>query len=79
RMSVYAKSEVCTLESTEENTRYVKGTESLRLCYSSSKEYTLTSYSNSDWHEDVDDPKSTSGYVFFNEKQPSHGLQRNNQ
>nr|GEX08177.1 retrovirus-related Pol polyprotein from transposon TNT 1-94 [Tanacetum cinerariifolium] len=45
--------------------RYVKGTESLGLFYSSSKEYTLTGYSDSDWHGDVDDRKSTSGYVFF--------------
>ncbi|GJZ01586.1 retrovirus-related pol polyprotein from transposon TNT 1-94 [Tanacetum coccineum] len=45
--------------------RYVKGTESLRLFYSSSKEYKLKGYSNSDWHGDVDDRKSTSGYVFF--------------
>nr|GEY06582.1 retrovirus-related Pol polyprotein from transposon TNT 1-94 [Tanacetum cinerariifolium] len=45
--------------------RYVKGTESLGLFYSSFKEYTLTGYSDSDWHGDVDDRKSTSGYVFF--------------
>nr|GEV60610.1 retrovirus-related Pol polyprotein from transposon TNT 1-94 [Tanacetum cinerariifolium] len=35
--------------------RYVKGTELLGLFYSSSKEYTLTGYSDSDWHGDVDD------------------------
>nr|GEY37620.1 hypothetical protein [Tanacetum cinerariifolium] len=40
-------------------------TKSLGLFYSSSKEYTLTGYSDSDWHGDVDDRKSTSGYVFF--------------
>nr|GEW30017.1 retrovirus-related Pol polyprotein from transposon TNT 1-94 [Tanacetum cinerariifolium] len=45
--------------------RYVKGTELLGLFYLSSKEYTLTGYSDSDWHGDVDDRKSTSGYVFF--------------
>ncbi|GKE45852.1 retrovirus-related pol polyprotein from transposon TNT 1-94, partial [Tanacetum coccineum] len=45
--------------------RYVKGTESLGLFYSSSKEYTLTGYSDSDWHRNVDDRKSTSGYVSF--------------
>nr|GEV43200.1 retrovirus-related Pol polyprotein from transposon TNT 1-94 [Tanacetum cinerariifolium] len=45
--------------------RYVKGTKSLGLFYSSSKEYRLNGYSNSDWHGDVDDRKSTSGYVFF--------------
>ncbi|GKE23644.1 retrovirus-related pol polyprotein from transposon TNT 1-94 [Tanacetum coccineum] len=30
-----------------------------------SKEYRLKGYSDSDWHGDVDDRKSTSGYVFF--------------
>nr|GEX25213.1 hypothetical protein [Tanacetum cinerariifolium] len=44
--------------------RHVKGIESLGLFYSSSKEYTLKGYSDSDWHGDVDDRKSTSGYVF---------------
>ncbi|GKC17542.1 retrovirus-related pol polyprotein from transposon TNT 1-94 [Tanacetum coccineum] len=45
--------------------RYVNGTESLGLFYSSSKEYTLTGYSDRDWHGDVDDRKSTYGYMFF--------------
>nr|GEY30884.1 retrovirus-related Pol polyprotein from transposon TNT 1-94 [Tanacetum cinerariifolium] len=45
--------------------RYVKGTESFGLFYSISKEYTLIGYSDSFWHGDVDDQKSTSGYVFF--------------
>ncbi|GJS40666.1 retrovirus-related pol polyprotein from transposon TNT 1-94 [Tanacetum coccineum] len=45
--------------------RYVKGTESLGLFYSISKEYRLKGYSDSDWHGDVDDQKNTSGYVFF--------------
>nr|GEZ08408.1 retrovirus-related Pol polyprotein from transposon TNT 1-94 [Tanacetum cinerariifolium] len=35
------------------------------LFYSSSKEYRLKGYSDSDWHRDVDDRKSTSSYVFF--------------
>nr|GEU37922.1 retrovirus-related Pol polyprotein from transposon TNT 1-94 [Tanacetum cinerariifolium] len=45
--------------------RYVKGTKSFGLFYSSFKENTLTGYFDSDWHGDVDDRKSTSGYVFF--------------
>lgn len=45
--------------------RYVKGTEFLGLFYSNSPEYMLKGYSDSDWHGDVDDRKSTSGYVFF--------------
>lgn len=45
--------------------RYIRGTESLGLFYSKTKEYKLLGYSDSDWCGDVDDRKSTSGYVFF--------------
>ncbi|GJW86882.1 retrovirus-related pol polyprotein from transposon TNT 1-94 [Tanacetum coccineum] len=45
--------------------RYLKGTESLGLFYSSSTKYRLLEYSDSDWHGDVDDLKSTSGYAFY--------------
>ncbi|XP_047309687.1 secreted RxLR effector protein 161-like [Impatiens glandulifera] len=45
--------------------RYVRGTLSLGIFYSKSDNYRLVSYSNSDWCGDVDDQKSTSGYVFL--------------
>ncbi|KAJ3689816.1 hypothetical protein LUZ61_018980 [Rhynchospora tenuis] len=45
--------------------RYIKGTEALGLFYSNSEEYKLMGYSDSDWCGDVDDRKSTSGYVFY--------------
>lgn len=45
--------------------RYIRGTESLGLFYSKTKEYKLLGYSDNDWCGDVDDRKSTSGYVFF--------------
>nr|KYP55970.1 Retrovirus-related Pol polyprotein from transposon TNT 1-94 [Cajanus cajan] len=45
--------------------RYVRGSLSLGLFYSKSDDYQLVGYSDSDWCGDVDDRKSTSGYVFL--------------
>ncbi|XP_071734234.1 secreted RxLR effector protein 161-like [Rutidosis leptorrhynchoides] len=45
--------------------RYVKGTESLGLFFSSCEGYVLKGYSDSDWYGNMDDRKITSGYVFF--------------
>lgn len=45
--------------------RYIKGTETHGLFYSESNEYKLIGYSDSDWCRDVDDRKSTLGYVFY--------------
>ncbi|XP_047325466.1 secreted RxLR effector protein 161-like [Impatiens glandulifera] len=45
--------------------RYVRGTLSLGLFYSKSDDYRSVGYSDSDWCCDVDDRKSTSGYVFL--------------
>ncbi|XP_047309787.1 uncharacterized mitochondrial protein AtMg00810-like [Impatiens glandulifera] len=45
--------------------RYVRGTLSLGIFYSKSDNYRLVDYSDSDWCGDVDDRKSTSGYVFL--------------
>ena len=45
--------------------RYIRGTISLGLYYTKSDNYQLVEYSHSDWCENVDDWKSTSGYVFF--------------
>ena len=45
--------------------RYIQGTKSQGLFYSSTAEYKLLRYSDSDWCGDVDDRKSTTGYMFF--------------
>jgi len=45
--------------------RYVRGTVSLGLMYTRTDDYRLVDDSDSDWCGDVDDQKSTSGYVFF--------------
>ena len=45
--------------------RYIQGTKSLGLFYSRTTDYKLLGYSDSDWCGDVDDRKSTSGYLFF--------------
>ncbi|XP_061352521.1 uncharacterized mitochondrial protein AtMg00810-like [Gastrolobium bilobum] len=45
--------------------RYIQETVSLGLFYSNLKVYKLIRYSDSDWCGDLDDRKSTSGYVFF--------------
>ena len=45
--------------------RYIKCTINFGLYYSISEDYRLVGYSDSDWGGDVDDRKSTSGFVFF--------------
>jgi len=45
--------------------RYIQDTVSLGLFYSKAENYKLTGYFDSDWCGDIDDRKSTSGYVFF--------------
>lgn len=45
--------------------RYIQGTLSMGMFYSKDEEYRLVGYSDSDWCGDVDDRKSTSGYLFF--------------
>ncbi|XP_050150594.1 uncharacterized mitochondrial protein AtMg00810-like [Malus sylvestris] len=45
--------------------RYLKGTVNFGLFYSSSDNYKLVGYSDSDWAGDFDDRKSTTGFVFF--------------
>ncbi|XP_048618548.1 uncharacterized mitochondrial protein AtMg00810-like [Brassica napus] len=59
--------------------RYIKGTINFGLYYSIFDDYKLVGYSDSDWGGDVDDRKSTSGFVFSLEKPLSHGCQRSNQ
>ena len=43
----------------------MKGTIDFGLLYSSSKEYKLVGYNDNDWGGDMDDTKSTTGFVFF--------------
>ena len=45
--------------------RYLKGTLNMCLSYEASQEFKLLGYSDSDWARDVDDRKSTTGFVFF--------------
>ncbi|XP_050888292.1 uncharacterized mitochondrial protein AtMg00810-like [Lathyrus oleraceus] len=45
--------------------RYIKGTINFGLHYYSSNNYEIIGYSDSDWSGDLDDRKSTIGFVFF--------------
>ncbi|XP_059669533.1 uncharacterized mitochondrial protein AtMg00810-like [Cornus florida] len=45
--------------------RYIKGTLDFGLFYSFSNDFKLLGYCDSDWVEDLDDRKSTSGYYFL--------------
>jgi Reverse transcriptase (RNA-dependent DNA polymerase) len=45
--------------------QYIQGTVSLGLFYSKAEDYKLVGYSDSDWCRDIDNRKSTLGYVFF--------------
>ena len=44
--------------------RYVRGTTGLMLTYRKSEYLEIEGYSDSDFAGDVDDRKSTSGYIF---------------
>ena len=44
--------------------RYVRGTTGLILTYKKSDTLEIEGYSDSDFARDVDDRKSTSGYIF---------------
>ena len=45
--------------------RYIKGTLNDGLLYTSSEEFKLVGYSDSDWGRDLDERKSTTGFTFF--------------
>ena len=45
--------------------QYIKGTTNFGLYYSISDDYKFVGYSDSDWSRDVDDHKSTIGFVFY--------------
>ena len=44
---------------------YLKGTSDYMLCYQGKKDLRLIGYSDADWRDDIDQSKSTSGYVFL--------------
>ena len=44
--------------------RYVNGTKQYGILYTTTHDFRLVGYTNSDWARSVDDRKSTSGYVF---------------
>jgi len=48
--------------------RYIKGTTTFGLFYSSSKKIEIVGYSDSDWGGDLDERKNTSGNCFMIEK-----------
>ena len=45
--------------------RYLQGTSQFVLCYDKSNDFTLCSYTNVDWEDNMDDQKSTNGGAFF--------------
>jgi len=52
--------------------RFIKGTASYGLFYSSSQNREITSYNNSDWAGSFEDRKSTTGFIFFYGKNNFH-------
>ena len=58
--------------------RYLKGTLHLALMFKSNNEGELVGFSDADWAGDVNDCKSTSGYVFLVVGLLSVGGARNN-
>ena len=50
--------------------RYIKGTPEYGLVYESDKKLRLTGYCDSDYAGDIDDRKSTSGYIFLLDSKP---------
>ncbi|KAJ4976236.1 hypothetical protein NE237_001342 [Protea cynaroides] len=45
--------------------RHIKGTLNFGLFYSSSNDFKLVGYNDNDWAGDLDDRKSTMGFMFF--------------
>ncbi|KAL8170999.1 hypothetical protein V2J09_022803 [Rumex salicifolius] len=56
---------IYTLYGCKEDSLLFEGTIELGLLYSAIDDYRLMGYSDSDWGGDIDDRKSTSGFVFF--------------
>ncbi|KAM2177036.1 hypothetical protein ACFX1Q_036278 [Malus domestica] len=65
-VSCYMENPTTThLKTAKKILRYLYGTVNFSLFYSSSDNYKLDEYSDSDWAGDSDDRKSTTGFVFF--------------
>ncbi|KAG6529238.1 hypothetical protein ZIOFF_011434 [Zingiber officinale] len=54
--------------------RYIKGTIDFGLLYSTSNHFKLEGYSDSDWGGDIDDRKSTTGFVYFDMRGIEEGI-----
>lgn len=52
------------MEAAKRILRYIKGTQSHGILYTLVEECALVGYTDSDWASDVEEHKSTSGYVF---------------
>ena len=60
--------------------RYLKGTTELGICYNRENgDNELIAYSDSDYAGDLDDRRSTSGYVFAMSSGQWHGVRKNRQ
>ncbi|KAE8659937.1 putative indole-3-acetic acid-amido synthetase GH3.5-like [Hibiscus syriacus] len=65
-VSLYMESPTTThFKATKRILRYLKGTIDFGLFYSVSNNYKLVGYSDSDWGGDIDNRRSTTGFVFF--------------
>ena len=53
------------LNATKRILRYIKGTINEGMFYTLSKNFNLVGYSDSEWGRDLDERKSTTGFVFF--------------
>lgn len=45
--------------------RYLKGTSGMKLIYENQNNHLIFGYTEADWAGDIDERKSTTGYVFF--------------
>lgn len=53
------------LKAAKQILHYIKETINFGLWFSTSNDYKLIGYNDSDWAGDEDDQKSTSGFLFF--------------
>ncbi|XP_022843442.1 uncharacterized protein LOC111366997 [Olea europaea var. sylvestris] len=65
-VSCYMKAPTLThMEITKRMLRYIKGTLDYGLIYSSSKNFKLHGYNDSDWTSNINDRKCTTGFLLF--------------
>eukprot|EP00253_Pinus_taeda_P034510 PITA_34510 len=63
--TISGKSKGDSSSGSEENFKYLQGTQNYGLWYPRDTDLTLHAYTDADWDESVDDRKSTSGGAFF--------------